>query len=388
MTPPEAGAAGGRRDLAGLMLGSTLVGTVYAFALPFLALALEARGHGPLVIGLNSAVTSLGVFVVAPFLPVLLARFGALGCIRLGVLVVAAVFLLLPLDDSLPWWFGLRLVLGVGLALPFILCEASVNALVEDDRRGRVMGVYGTLFCAGFACGPLLIALVGTEGVTPFLLAAAILLAALPPLRAARGADAAMAPPTRLRLRAVWRQAPLPLAAILAFGFVETALFALFPVYRLAAGADATAASVELAVLLAGNCLMQIPIGRLADRLPRADLLLACAAIAGLGLGLLPAADAGLVRAALLLVLGGALGGLYTLSLTLLGGRFAGSDLAVANTAFAMMFEAGAVLGPAVAGGAMAVLGPGALIPTLVVGLLGLAGLLGARRRPPPGPGA
>ena len=48
----------------------------------------------------------------------------------------------------------------------------------------------------------------------------------------------------------------------------------------------------------------------------------------------------------LLVLLGGLMGGLYTLSLALIGERFRGADLTRANTAFVMTFQLGAIVGP------------------------------------------
>jgi predicted MFS family arabinose efflux permease len=67
----------------------------------------------------------------------------------------------------------------------------------------------------------------------------------------------------------------------------------------------------------------------------------------------------------LLLLVGAAMGGLYTLSLALLGEAFHAGDLALANTAFIVTFELGVTLGPALAGVGMQALG-GTTLPWLV----------------------
>ena len=83
----------------------------------------------------------------------------------------------------------------------------------------------------------------------------------------------------------------------------------------------------------------------------------------------------------LLVLLGGLMGGLYTLSLALVGERFRGADLTRANTAFVMTFQLGAIVGPPYAGALMHLLGvaafPLALVPPLA--LLAAALLGGAR---------
>ena len=138
-----------------------------------------------------------------------------------------------------------------------------------------------------------------------------------------------------------------------------------------------------LSVLLAGNIVLQLPIGWLADRLPRRRVLLGTFLVAAAGLALLPwLMGGGALAWGLLLVVGGALGGLYTLSLTLLGERFTGGDLAVANLGFAMLYTVGAIVGPGLAGLAMQQFGYQVLPALLVTTLLVVAAR--AARRPAP----
>ena len=58
------------------------------------------------------------------------------------------------------------------------------------------------------------------------------------------------------------------------------------------------------------------------------------------------------------------MGGLYTLSLALIGERFRGADLTQANTAFVMTFQLGAIVGPPYAGAIMQTLGAGRSFPS------------------------
>jgi len=186
----------------------------------------------------------------------------------------------------------------------------------------------------------------------------------------AHGVRQAMAEPGSARLALVWRLAPLALGAILVFGLVETTAFALLPLYGLALGYDEVGAAFLLVLLIAGNVLLQIPIGWLADLVSRERVLLGCAGLALIGVSCWPAVlDSPALGWPLLVACGGALGGFYTLSMALLGQRFRGTDLAVANTAFVLMYQLGAMVGPAIGGAAMQRLGPDALALTLAVAL-------------------
>ena len=60
--------------------------------------------------------------------------------------------------------------------------EAIINELADDDWRGRIIGIYGSAGAAGFALGPLILLITGTEGLLPFLITALIVVAASVPL--------------------------------------------------------------------------------------------------------------------------------------------------------------------------------------------------------------
>ena len=90
----------------------------------------------------------------------------------------------------------------------FVLNEATVNGLVSDRNRGRVLGVYATLFTLGYAGGPLLLLVAGTEGRLPFYVAAAVFALAILPTTLLGPLDERLRPEgkeAKLRLVEVWR---------------------------------------------------------------------------------------------------------------------------------------------------------------------------------------
>ncbi|MGH6900627.1 MAG: MFS transporter [Geminicoccaceae bacterium] len=380
------GLPGNWLSLGAIMLTSTIIGMTLAFSFPLLSLVLDHRGIPADLIGLNSAMNGLAVFVIAPWLPRLVNRLGVARSMALGQSLCIASLLALPLEVDLVLWSALRFLLGLGTVLAWVASESAVNALAEEARRGRVIGVYATLFCVGYAAGPALVGVTGSEGFLPFALCASLLALGLLPLLLVRGLDRLMAEPGRSDLTLVWRQAPVALGAILVFGFVETICFALLPIYGLRVGYDEVGATLLLSALIAGNIIFQLPLGWLADHLPRISVLLGCVAVSLAGVLMWPQAMAGALVWPLLLIWGGALGGLYTLSQTLLGERFRGSDLAVANTAFVLLYQVGAMSGPAIGGIALERLGVPGLPLTMALALAAFLiplALAGRRRRAP-----
>jgi MFS family permease len=368
MPPAAASAEALRRrnvELAALMASAAIVGASLALSFPLLSLVLAAEGFEATVIGVNAAAHGLGVLLAAPFFGRLIQGIGAVGVMRLGLATAACVLVLFSLHVD-PWlWFALRLVFGAATTVVFIVSEAAINALVDDHRRGRVLGLYGTMFAVGYATGPLIIALLGAEGMAPFLVGTAILAAGLAPTLATPSIDVALGGGpdayAARRLVMLWRTAPLILGTGAVVALVETTQFSLLPVWGLALGMGESAVALLLGVWIAGNIVLQYPVGWLADRLPRRRLLAACAGLATLLSLALMSTTVATTPALLwpvLLVHGGMSGGIYVLALALMGERFKGASLAGANAAFILTYEIGAMAGPPLAGLSFSIGGP------------------------------
>ncbi len=379
MQPPAASAETIARrpyELAALMVSAAIVGASLALSFPLLSLVLAGHGHDATVIGLNAAAHGLGVLLAAPFFGRLIQKIGAVGAMRLGLAIAATLLVLFSLHVD-PWlWFALRLGFGAATTIVFIVSEAAINALVDDDRRGRVLGLYGTMFAVGYASGPLIIAYLGSDGIAPFLVGTAILTAGLGPTLAMPSIDVALGGGpdayAARRLVTLWRTAPLILGTGAVVALVETTQFSLLPVWGLALGMAETAVALLLGVWIAGNIVLQYPVGWLADRLPRRRLLAGCAGLATLLSLALMSSTVATTPALLwpvLLVHGGMSGGIYVLALALMGERFKGASLAGANAAFILTYEVGAMAGPPLAGLSFSVIGAPGLPLVFVLAL-------------------
>ena len=88
------------------MVTSTLVGMTISLAIPAVVAGPRAGRLDSFTIGLNTAANGLGMFLVAPFVPRLLRRFGVVGCMRGALVMAAACMLAFPLWVE-PWfWFA------------------------------------------------------------------------------------------------------------------------------------------------------------------------------------------------------------------------------------------------------------------------------------------
>lgn len=345
------------RSLAAIMASAFGVGLTIGMSQPLIALYLEGRGFSSLTIGIVAASYSAAILLFGPFVPAVVARLGTVRTLALGSVLAAGALIAFPFAPGLPLIIVLRFVMGLGNACDWIISETWINSLPNETNRGKVVAVYATVWGAGTTGGPMILSLTGTAGAVPFLVGAALLAMAFQPVLLARRIAPSIgrrsSSPRSIAL--ILGRAPWPIAAGVLCGFVEASVFSLFPVH-----ATTHDMAPERAVLLAsafalGNFALQAPIGWLADRLSRVLLLsvivtvsLACLAAIGVGFAVEP------LLWPTVIVFGGAVAGLYTVGMVILGQGYAAGDLASASTAFILSYTGGMIVGPVVSGAAMA----------------------------------
>ena len=371
--------------LAAVFSASFGVGQIFGFQPPLMALVLERGGASSFEIGAVTSISTVAVMVCGPFYPRAIARLGLRRSVILGIAVSTAMLLVMPFLPGFGGWLVLRFVTGCALGLEWIASEIWLNRLSTDQSRGTVMGAYATVFAAGVMAGPLLLQITGTAGWRPFGAGALCLaLTALPLFAARSGSDSDAAPSDRLPWLKVVRAAPTVMVAALIAGLVESAYVSLLPVFALLRGLDEQRSLVLVTVFLAGNVLLQLPIGRLGDRLGRKRVLALCASVCVIG-PIVLSAVLGVPWLAwpLLLLWGGTMYGFYTQGIALLGESYSRDELADANTVFVVVYCAGGIVGPTLGGLAMDCWTPNGLLVFLSVApLLLAAGRLRRWRRP------
>ena len=355
------------RSLGAVIASAFAAALTFSICMPLLALILERRGTSDVLIGINTAASPAGLLIFTVLMPKIVARIGTMRALYLGFILMILSIVLLPVFDNVWLWFPLRFVMGIGIAIHWVVSETWINTLVDNRIRGRVMGIYVTALSAGSLVGIVTLYLVGSEGSEPFFIIAAVLAVGVMPLVLARDLAPGIAVHNSFGLFAAMKRAPTVMSAALTDGFVLGALFGFFLIYVQRMGYGEEAALMMFMVLSVGNAVLQYLVGMLADRVNRRALLIVFALLVAGGTALLPfALEDRVLLWPLLFFWGGIMGGIYTCGLALVGERFRRDELAAANASFIFTYEFGHLLGPAVAGFAMALWDPHGLIAVAV----------------------
>jgi len=340
-----------KRSLAGVIAAMAVVNLVYGTTFPLLALVLDGQGVSKTLIGLSTVVQALAVVVIAPWAPGLLQRLPPSRLMQVVTVLLAVLFIVAGLFPNVWFWFPLRFVIGAMSAMLWISSEALINELVEDHWRGRVIGIYAAAGAAGFALGPLLLIVTGSDGMLPFYATSTfILLAGLPlfvvsPQRMQRDEQQTSG------LWAVFWLAPAIMLANVVYAAAAESLLTFFPLFGVALGISETFALGLMTAMGLGAMILVMPFSWLADRVDRMGMLAAFVLLTIAGLAVMPwAVQQPLLAGVFAFVFGGVEGMIYTLGVVLVGARFRGALLAAATTLFTACWGMGTVIGPLLVG--------------------------------------
>ncbi|CAN5316103.1 MFS transporter [soil metagenome] len=333
--------------------------------LQLLPLLMESRGIPAWVMGLNAAMSPLGIMVAGPFLPRVVKRFGSKRVVYVVILMVMASLLAFRLFTSLPAWFAIRFFFGMAAGSLFSVSEAWMLSSTESGNRGRVMGLYTSILAVTFAMGPMIIPFTGIQGWTPWLIGTACVgLSAIPLAFVRIGADG-FGDHEGAGFFGFLKRAPLLLFAIATVTMFDAIILSFFPIFGLRSGLPLATVSYILAVAIIGNAAMQYPIGILADKWSKMKVIVLSAAItAVLCVAMIWTIDTWLIWP-VMLILGTTAFAIYTVALALLGDRFEGPDLIAGSAAFGAMWGVGGLIGPPIAGAAVGAFGIDAIPITL-----------------------
>ena len=339
----------------------------HGLTMPLLSLVLDHQGVDETLIGLNAGTYFIAVFAVAPLATRLLRARGPAVLMLVSILATVVLLALLRAFPDVWLWFPLRFALGMAASFLWIAGEAWVNHSATETHRGRIIAIFGIVVSGGFALGPLILSMTGTEGWAPFLVTIALLLVAAAMLAGALGSSPKLRGKTEPLARYVLL-APVAMFGYFVFAAGDAMLLTFLPIYAAGLGVGEVDAIRLLTVLAVGSMAMQYPVGWLADRVSNYAIAAALAVMLLAGSAALPwALPLPAISIVFMFFYGGALGALYTISLVLLGRQFKGADLSAASAMLAVMFCIGSFIWPSAGGAALDRFGGDAMPVSLIV---------------------
>lgn len=243
--------------------------------LPLISVIFERDGVSSSLNGLNATGLYLGTLLISPFIEKPLRKFGYKPVILTGGAIVLISLMLFPLWKSLLFWFILRLFIGVGDNALHFASQTWITSTARPETLGKSIAIYGLSFGVGFAIGPLLVPLVNIAEALPFIVSTVLCLVSWalvftlkndkPEPIDVKSANSNVWHRYKKTLSYAWVAFLPPLV----YGFLESSLNAIFPVYALRREFDVSVVSLILSAFAIGGIITQVPFGTLGDRIGR-----------------------------------------------------------------------------------------------------------------------
>lgn len=309
--------------------------------------------------------------------------FAAMAAIASVAILAQGLFI-----SALPWAL-LRGLSGLAFAAIYVVAESWLNESSSRTTRGSLLAVYMAVLYIGLGSSQFLLIPTGPRTTAPFMLVAILISLAIVPIVIAAQHAPDIALPQKVRYRDLYRDSPLGVVAVTVAGMVTSNVYAMGPVYARLSGLDTSGVATFMGVSVLAAVLLQLPVGRLSDRMDRRTVIAGICILATFSAAV-PAAFRTLPHG-LVLVLAAVFSGLaftlYSLGVSHVNDHLEPSQMVAASGALLRLNGIGAALSPILVGGLIARFGP----PAYFGSLAGLTGLLSIfdlwrkmRRRPPP----
>ncbi|MBF9029451.1 MFS transporter [Rhodobacterales bacterium HKCCE3408] len=338
--------------LGALFLGSAFLlfaGGVNGLILPIRG---EIEGFTATELGFLGTGWAIGYVAGCLRMPAVVARVGHIRAFG-AMCALAAITVLISLLILTPWvWIPLRAVSGFCFAGAAMIVESWLSERADSNTRGRIFGVYTMVNLAASTMGQLALTLGDPSGYLFFVLAAIIYCLALLPTAISATQTPQALTTVKLDLRALWRNSPIAVFAVLMVGISNGAFGAMSAVYAARVGLTLQEVALFASVPVLAGAVAQMPVGFLSDRFDRrlvligtalvglvADLLFLFAGVVSPGLNL-----------AIVAIFGTAVFSMYPLIVAHANDHAAPGTGIQVSGGLLLTFGAGSIVGPTVAG--------------------------------------
>jgi len=375
------------RSVSALVAGATVLQIGTGLFGTFLAVRMDFEGFADLTIGGVGSAYFAGFILGAILAQIPVRRVGHIRSFAALAAVMCGTTLIYALVVHPLAWVVFRFMNGLALSGLFVIAESWLNERADNESRGRVFSLYMIANYAALGGSQFLLPLYPVDGAEVFILVAIFYAAALLPVALSPTAAPQPYAGARLSLLQLYRISPLGVIGCVVCGLVNSAFYALTPVFVLDVGLDAAAVSQFMGVAILAGLVLQWPLGKLSDVFDRRTILV-CIAITSTALSVgIALIDAERLWLLLLLALGygGAAFTIYGIAVAHANDHLEPGQMVPASAGLLIAYGIGAVAGPTIGAAAMEIAGTAGLFGYIAAGfgLLAVFALVRMRLRPP-----
>lgn len=241
---------------------------------PLDALSGLVSGFSTEQIGLLGSAHFIGFFLGCWWAPRLI---GTIGHSRAFAVFAASgtIGILLHMAWVDPYaWSVMRVMSGLCVAGCFTVIEGWIQAKVNNENRGRMLGIYRVVDMGAGLIAQLVVSVLEPAQYLSYNVLAMICCASLLPLALTRIPPPETQPALRLKPMAAARISPAAAAGVIAAGVTAAGFRMVGPIYGDSAGLTDNQIGYFLAAFILGGAIAQYPAGWLADKFDRRYVLI------------------------------------------------------------------------------------------------------------------
>ena len=350
----------------------------------------QIEGFSNTAIGWIGAGYAIGFTAGCLLVPHVVRRVGHIRAFSALTAIMAVNMLVCALLVNEFAWLLLRLMAGFSFAGCYMIAESWLNERVSNAQRGMIFSIYAIVTQGGMMAGQFMLTVAEPSRETLFMLGAILYALSLVPTAVTKAPAPAPLNKVRIDVRKLFARSPAAFVGAVLSGTISSAWSNFAPVYGRDVGLSNAGIASLLAIAMIGSVLLQLPVGRLSDRIDRRyAIVLVCMFGAGIGFALTALTAAGSFGLAFYVVIalyGGAIYSIYALIVAHANDYADSGDFVETASGLLILYGFGTMIGPLVTAQLIDLTGPSGVFTTTTVahGLLAAYALWRTFRRPAP----
>lgn len=345
-----------------------LTGTLFLFlgnGLHGLLLPMRGayEGYETTILGLLGTSWASGFVLGCLLAPAIVKRIGHVRAFSGFASLIAIIALLTGILVDPFWWVALRAITGFAIAGTSMIIESWLNERATNESRGLIFSLYIAITLVGTVGGQMTVALGDVATPILFMVAGILYCLAMLPTTLSTAASPQPLKQVRLDIPALFRTSPIACVGILLIGIANGAFGTLGAVFGAKVGLASGMIAAMMSVAIFAGAVMQLPAGRISDRVDRRMVLAALAgvgAVAGLSLFVFqPVSVVWLL--AMTAIYGAAANALYPIAVSHANDFAEPEDFVKISGGLLLLYGIGTIIGPTIGGPIMSSVGPYAL---------------------------
>ncbi|MBL0374620.1 MFS transporter [Rhizobium sp. KVB221] len=322
-----------------------------------------SEGYSETVMGFFGTSWAGGFVLGCIFARGLVKRMGHVRAFSGFISIIAITALLTGIVVEPNFWILSRAVTGFSTAATSMIIESWLNERASNESRGMIFSLYISITLIGVVGGQMTVAFSDIHTPILFMIAGIYYCVAMLPTLISTAQTPKPLNEVSLDLTALYKNSPVSFIGILLVGIANGAWGTLGAVFGAKAGLSAGDIALMMTITIFAGAAMQMPAGRMSDRMDRRyvlAILSGIACLAGFQMFVLEPANV-IVLLILIGVYGATANALYPIAVAHANDFAKPSEFMNVSGGLLLLYGIGTVIGPSVGGPVMQYFGPYAL---------------------------